>query len=146
MLGDIFFGDHLINFGEDTRYSQRNNFNTRPNIPNLFNIKRFLDIQAGYNVDYSWQNTLTRGDLGKSTGYNANINFSVNFRMKQLFDPLFETKPGAAPPAAPARGRRGSGETEALPGATDSTKVVDSTASVGGMDKLLGQLGVWPVS
>ena len=143
ILGDIFFSDHLINFGQDTRYSQRNNFNTRPNIPNIFNIKRYLDVTAGYGVDYSWQNTLTSGDLGKSAGYSTNINFAVNFRMKQLFDPLFETKPGAAIPAAPSRGRRGSGESGAQTGAADSTNVVDSTARVGGggIDKLIGQLG-----
>ena len=92
-------------------------------------------------MDYNWQNTLTRGDLGKSTGFNANINFSVNFRMKQLFDPLFETKPGAAVPAAPSRGRRGSGESGTQTGAADSTRVLDSAATtVGGMDKLIGQL------
>lgn len=142
IIGDIFFGDHLVNFGQDTRYSQRNNFATRPNIPNIFNIKRFLDIQAGYAVDYSWQNSLTRGDLGKSTGYNANINLSLNFRMKQLFDPLFETKPGTAAPPVPSRGRRGSGESAtAGTEVADTTRVADSTATGGGLDKLIGQLG-----
>ncbi len=142
IMGDIFFGDHLIDFGEDTRYSQRNNFVTKPNIPNIFNIKRFLDIQASYGVDYSWQNTLTRGDLGKSAGYNANINLSLNFRMKQLFDPLFESKPAAgAVPTTPSRGRRGSGETTEQAGTTDTTEVADSTATGGGLDKVLKQLG-----
>lgn len=139
ILGDIFFGDKFINFGEDTRYGQRNSFNTRPSIPNLFNIRKYLDVSFSYGVDYSWQNTLTRGDLGKSAGWNSNINLSVNFRMKQLFDPLFEEKP--AVPAAPSggRGRRGSAEGAALREGTDTLQVADSSAG-GGLDKLIKQI------
>ena len=142
ILGDMFFGGHLIDFGQDTRFSQRNNFTTRPSIPNIFNIKKFLDLQFGYSSDYSWQNTLTAGDLGKSAGYNANVNLSINFRMKQLFDPLFESKatPGAPAPGTSTRGRRGSTESGAAPIAGDSLHVADSTTSLKGMDKFLNQL------
>jgi cell surface protein SprA len=106
ILGDIFGGSKLINFGKDTRFSQRNSFNTRPNIPNIFNIKKFFDVSGGYSVDYQWQNTLTRGDLGKSTGFGNSINASMNIRLKQLFDPLFEdAAPSSVQPGG--RGRRG---------------------------------------
>ncbi|MBK7256546.1 MAG: cell surface protein SprA [Ignavibacteriae bacterium] len=144
ILSDIFFGDKFINFGQDTRYGQRMSFNSKPNIPNLFNIKKFLDVSFSYGVDYSWQNTLTRGDIGKSAGWNSNINMTFNFRMKQLFDPLFEDKPGA--PGAPqpptgGRGRRGSVEGAALREQEgDTTRVADSTSSGGGLAKLVGQL------
>jgi cell surface protein SprA len=130
IIGDIFFGDKLVDFGKDTRYSQRNQFNTKPNIPNIFNIKKYIDFTFSYGVDYGWQNSLTKGDLGKSAGFNNNINFSMNFRMKQLFDPLFEesskTPPQVPPPGS--RGRRGAPETGAAP-ATDSTRSADSTAT-----------------
>ncbi|MCC6396710.1 MAG: cell surface protein SprA [Bacteroidetes bacterium] len=138
ILGDIFFGDRFINFGQDTRYAQRNTFNTRPNIPNIFNIKKYLDLTFGYSVDYSWQNTLTRGDLGKSAGWNSSINLSMNLRLKQLFDPLFETKP-TVPGASTPRGRRGGGESASVP--KDSTQTPDTTAREGGLSRLFGQLG-----
>jgi cell surface protein SprA len=139
ILNDIFGGDKVVYFGEDTRYSQRNTFNTRPSVPNIFNIKKYLDFQFSYSVDYSWQNTLTRGDLGKSAGTNTNLTMSMNFRMKQLFDPLFESQPAAAP--VPARGRRGSGETGTV-AAGDSAQAADTTtARVSPLTKLIGGIG-----
>jgi cell surface protein SprA len=127
ILGDIFGGNKLINFGKDTRFSQRNSFNTRPSIPNIFNIKKYFDVSGGYTVDYQWQNTLTRGDIGKSAGFNNSITFSMNFRLKQLFDPLFEdaTTP---PPQVGGRGR-GGGESEA---ASDSTRAREDSTGKGG--------------
>jgi cell surface protein SprA len=140
ILSDIFGGGgRLINFGQDTRFSQRNSFNSKPNIPNIFNIKKFLDVSGNYSVDYAWQNSLTRGDLGKSAGFNSNLSFSVNFRMKQLFDPLFESKQAPAAPTTPSRGRRGGGETGQQAQPADSTQR-DSTSTGGGVDKIVTQL------
>lgn len=115
ILNDIFFSDKLVNFGTDTRYSQQNQFSSRPNIPNIFSIKKYLDLSMTYSVDYAWQNSLTTGDLGKSAGWNNNINLTTNFKLKQLFDPLFEesSQPSAPPPGGGGRGRdRGRGEHE----------------------------------
>jgi cell surface protein SprA len=138
ILDDIFFSDRFINFGKDTRYTQQNQFNSKPNIPNIFNIKKYLDLTLGYNVDYNWQNVLTGGDLGKSAGWGNRMNATMNLRLKALFDPLFEDR---VTPAAPApRGRRG-GEGEE--GRThDSTKVTDTTQTGGprGLEKTFGQL------
>ena len=137
ILGDIFGGGRLVNFGKDTRYSQRNSFNTRPSIPNIFNLKRFLDLSFGYSVDYQWQNALTRGDLGKSTGFSNSINFSFTLRLKQLFDPLFEDAPGAA--LAPAgRGRR-AGDPGVRSG-VDSTGVTADSTDGGGVTRSLGKI------
>jgi hypothetical protein len=106
IMNDIFFSDKLINFGTDTRYSQQNQITTRPNIPNILGIKKYLDLTFGYSVDYSWQNSLTQGDLGKSAGWGNNINVSANLKLKQMFDPLFEPGPsGGAPSPPPGRGR-----------------------------------------
>ncbi len=144
ILDDIFFNNSFINFGQDTRYSQRNNFSTRPNIPNIFNIKKYLDLSFGYSVDYNWQNTLIRGDLGKSAGWGNNITFSLNFRLKQLFDPLFESSAQSSSVGGPMnKGGRRSVQVEDDGGAGDTTAVAasDSTApGGGGLDKVLGQL------
>jgi cell surface protein SprA len=142
ILSSIFLSDHLINFGDDTRYAQHNGFNTKPSIPNIFNIKKFFDLSAGYTVDYNWQNTLSGGDLGKSAGWSNNINMQMNLKLKQLFDPLFDEKPaGAAPPSSPLpRGRRG-GEEPGMAG-RDTATVADTSArpKLAGMDKTVSQL------
>lgn len=137
ILDDIFFSDRFINFGKDTRYTQSNQFNSRPNIPNIVNIKKYLDLTLGYNVDYQWSNTLQQGDIGKSAGFTNRISGTMNLKLKSLFDPLFEDKPVAS--ALPARGRRG-GEQEGQP--HDSSSAADTTVNTGpgGLDKVAGQL------
>jgi cell surface protein SprA len=140
IMNDIFGGDKLINFGKDIRYSQRNVFTFKPNIPNVLGIKKYMDLSFGYTVDYQWQNTLVKGDVGKSAAFNASTNFTFNFRLKQLFDPLWGD--GSAAPATPAqtRGRRGTTGTDRP---ADQTAPPDTTApSSGGVFAgLLGGVG-----
>jgi cell surface protein SprA len=138
ILDDIFFSDKFINLGQDTRYTQQNQFSSRPNIPNILNIKKYLDLTLTYGVDYNWQNILTGGDLGKSAGFGNRISATTNLRLKALFDPLFEDH---ATPSTPApRGRRRGGEEEGE--AHDTTKSADTTDTAGpkGLGKTFGQL------
>lgn len=140
ILDDIFFGDRLMNLGEDTRYGQRVAITTRPAVPNIFSIKKYLDFSFGYSVDYSWTNQLQRGDLGKSAGFSNSLTASTNLRLKQLIDPLFQ--PGAPAPAGPPpapRSRRGGADG----GKTDTTATAppDTGATPGGgMGKTFDQL------
>lgn len=146
ILSDIFLSNHLINFGQDTRYSQHNGFTTKPTVPNILNVRKFFDLSAGYTVDYSWQNTLSGGDLGKSAGWSSSANLAMNLKLKQMFDPIFEEKPAAGaaapPPQTLPRGRRGAEE----PGVardTGGTAVAapDTTRpKLTGFDKTLSQL------
>jgi len=142
ILSDIFLSNHLINFGDDTRYAQHIGFNTKPTIPNMFNIRKYMDVTASYSVDYSWQNTLSGGDLGKSAGWSNNINLGMNLKLKQLFDPLFEESTAAAPVAPPVpagpRGRRG--PEEPVPQVKDTARVDTSKPKLTGIDKTLAQL------
>jgi len=142
IMGDVFFSDKFINFGDDQSYRQRNQFNTRPNIPNIFNIKKYFDLTFGYGVDYAWQNSLTRGDIGKSAGWNSTINVSTNFKLKQLFDPLFEDTPGSSQQQQAPRGRGRGKVGEEEPEQTDSTQAADTTAAPrqSGLEKTLAQL------
>ncbi len=140
IMNDIFFNDRFINFGDDQRYTQRNNFTTKPNIPNIFNIKKFFDLSLGYAVDYSWSNTLTAGDIGKSAGFSNNINVTTNIRLKQIFDPLFEdgpSQPSGGGYSPQPRGRRPV-ETPSNP---DSAGTPDSLkAQQGGDSNPFGQI------
>ena len=141
ILGDIFFGDKLINFGEDTRYQQRNQFNSKPNIPNIFNIKKYLDLSFELRRRLRLAEHADAGDLGKSAGFNNSINFSMNLRLKQLFDPLFEDaarhgRTGAA--GTQPRPAWRSGPKRAVSVHADSTRRADSTGK--------GSLGPGPKS
>lgn len=136
IMGDIFGGSRLINFGQDIRYSQRNQFSFKPGLPNIFNTKRFYDITFGYSVDYSWINTLLKGDLGKSAAFNNTANLTLNIKLKQIFDPLFDTKPGSQG-QQPTTGRRGSG---AAPQAGDSLRAADTIKTVSTGSKVTLQL------
>jgi len=113
ILGDIFFSDRFINFGRDGRYGQRLTANSRPKFPTSVGIDRYVDLTLGYSVNYSWQNNFQQGDLGKSAGWDNNINATMNLRLKALTDPWFAfTEPAAPklPAQEPSRRRRGGEE------------------------------------
>jgi len=48
---DIFSG---IFFGQDYQYQQSINIRVIPQLPSLWDIKKFLTITAGYSVNYRW--------------------------------------------------------------------------------------------
>lgn len=124
MLKDIFRTNKIIDFGRDSRYGQRFSINTKPKLPNLLDINKYLDFTFGYSVNYGWQTNFTGGDIGKSAGWDNNISLSSNFKLKALTDPWFAFKdepetPQAKlpPPRIRERERR-----------DDSTAVMDTTA------------------
>ncbi len=92
ILRDIFSTNKIINFGRDARYGQRLQINSKPKIPNILDVKKYLDFTLSYSVNYGWQNNFQQGDIGKSAGFDNNLNFSSNFRLKALTDPWFAFK------------------------------------------------------
>ncbi len=95
ILNSILFG------GSDRSYRQRVTVNMKPRIPNILDVTKYLDFQAGYGVNYSWQNSFQQGDIGKSAGWDNSGNLAMSFRLKALTDPWFvEDK---EPPTTPAR-------------------------------------------
>jgi cell surface protein SprA len=140
ILSSIFFGDRFINFGQDTRYSQHNQFNTHPVVPNIFGIKKYFDVTFGYGVDYAWQNALTKGDIGKSVGFNNSINLGLTIRLKQMFDPLFADEGQKSQPIFNPQSRGRMAREEAAP-VVDTTKAhADTTGGGKGSKKILDQL------
>lgn len=124
ILQSIFFR------GSDSRYSQRMTFNTKPRIPNMFEVTKYVDMNAGYGVNYSWQNAFQQGDIGKSSGWDNTINLSLGVRLKAIFDPLFAEKeePKAAKPSP--RNKRPEDREDVTK--SDSTKPDDSKEQQGG--------------
>jgi len=130
ILRDIFRTNKIINFGRDSRYGQRVTINSKPKLPNLFDINKYLDFTFGYTVNYGWQNSFQSGDLGKSAGWDNNITFTTNFRLKALTDPWFtaNVEPAAQPRAnTPSRNRPRESEEELGKAQDSTTKVVQDT-------------------
>jgi cell surface protein SprA len=138
ILGDIFFHSRGINFGQDTRYSQHNGFNTKPNIPNILNIKKYLDVQFSYSVDYSWQDQLT-GDIGKSAGFGNSITLGLNLRLKQMFDQIFQ-ETATPSQVSPLLGNRRTRESGPTAGGPDSTITTAPDSTTGKSKTMMQQL------
>ncbi len=85
---DIFSGAF---FGQDFLYQQSINIRMIPQLPSLWDIKKFLTITAGYSVNYRWRNDFRQPVLGRSAGYSNRTNVSINLRWKSLTAPLFKT-------------------------------------------------------
>ncbi|MEW5800411.1 MAG: cell surface protein SprA, partial [Bacteroidota bacterium] len=117
ILEKILMQDQLVNFGYDNGYNQSFNINTRPRVPAIFDLNKYVTLSARYGVSYRWQNNLQQGDLGIGTGWGNNISFSTDVSLKAFVDSWFpkqvEGETGTEtqlPP--PNRGRRGRDEDE----------------------------------
>jgi len=89
--------------GRDRQYAQRVSVNSKPKIPNILDIPKYLDVSAQYSVNYTWQNTFQPTDIGKSAGWTNTITLSSGFRLKSLTDPWF--KPSEEAPSTVPRPR-----------------------------------------
>lgn len=101
IFGDIFFGHKGLYFGVPSRYSQQVAINTRPQIPKVLDLDRFVDLTGSYQVNYNWQENLQQAGLGRSASFNSSVNLQLGLRLKAFFDPLFPSSGTTAAQAAP---------------------------------------------
>ncbi len=101
---DIFSG---VLFGKDYRYTQSFDLKSNPKLPTVWDINRFFQITAGYNVGYNWNFDFRQDTVGRSAGFASRLQAGLTLRLKALTDPLFAEKT-----EAPVRGQeqRGSGD------------------------------------
>jgi cell surface protein SprA len=99
--------------GEDSRFGQRVTINSKPKIPDVFDLPKYATLNAGYAVNYGWQNSFQNGDLGKSAGWDNNITLSLDFRLKSFTDPWFRSSGDAAQPPAPSAAPKNPSDTSA---------------------------------
>ncbi|MCW8850944.1 MAG: cell surface protein SprA, partial [Melioribacteraceae bacterium] len=84
---DIFQG---AIFGRDYSYSQNFDVKTNPALPTLWNIRKYLNLSLGYNVNYKWTNNFKQESLGRSVGFSNSIRAGITLKWKSLTSPLFE--------------------------------------------------------
>ncbi len=89
---DIFSG---IFFGKDYRYTQTFDLKSNPKLPTVWDINRYFQITAGYNVSYNWNFDFRQDTVGRSAGFASRLQAGLTLRLKALTDPLFAEKPEA---------------------------------------------------
>lgn len=99
IAGDLLFNNgQLFNFGLDNDLQQNITFNTRPRIPFIPDIDRYVTPSARYNVKYSWQDQLTqslnRGSYTKSAQWTSTATTGLDIRLAAIGNVLFGDTPG----------------------------------------------------
>ncbi len=102
---DIFHGDL---FGKDNNYSQSFSLSSKPKMPSILELNKFLTFSASYSVSYNWRNDFSQPILGRSVGWGNRINGSMTVRVKSIMDPIFKLFKGesARSPDRPKRKSR----------------------------------------
>jgi cell surface protein SprA len=97
---DLFFKEgRLFNFGLDNDLQQSIRFNTRPRIPFIPDIDRYITPSAGYNVKYSWQDLLSQltvpgtGSYTKSAQWTSTATLGLDIRLSSIGNALFGDTP-----------------------------------------------------
>jgi len=131
---------NLLVGGRDSRYGQKFTINTKPKLPNILDIPKYFDFSAGYSVNYGWQNSFQKGDLGKSAGFDNNISLSLTFRLKSLTDPWFAEKENVKDIQKPTE-QKSAADKSKLQSTSDTTKQKSEVPSgPSSTEKLLSQL------
>ncbi len=77
-------------FGKDYNYSQSLDIKTKPKLPSLWDIGKYLNLTMSYNASYNWKNNFTQAELGRSAGYSNRIRGGITLKLQSLFSPLFK--------------------------------------------------------
>nr|MBP6672512.1 cell surface protein SprA [Bacteroidota bacterium] len=151
IMNQIFMQDRFMNFGYDNSYNQSFTVNTKPRVPAIFDINKYITFSARYNVGYRWQNSLQQGDLGISTGWSNSITIGSDISLKNWVETWFPAKdetpeqPESLPAPSRGRGERDDeDETAPAPQSEPTSKPMveqDTTASAGPKAKSEGLIG-----
>lgn len=99
IAADLFFDNgKLFSFGNDNTVTQSISFSSRPRIPFIAGIERYVTPSARYKVDYNWNDilgqTLTTSSFTKSATWSSNGSLGLEVRLGQIGRTLFgEEKP-----------------------------------------------------
>lgn len=83
---EIFTGAH---FGRNQKYGQNFDLRFNPRLPSLWDISKFFTLSMGYSAQYTWNNDISRPEVGRSANYRNNISIGTSVKLKSLFAPLF---------------------------------------------------------
>lgn len=99
ITSDLILGNgKLFDFGNDNSLTQSITFNTRPRIPFIPSIDRYVTPTARYKVDYTWNDilgqTLSNSSFTKSASWNSTGTLGLDIRLGQIGRAIFgDSKP-----------------------------------------------------
>lgn len=97
VLGRMFGGAKLIDFGIDQTYGQTISIDSRPMLPPILKLDKLITPTARYSVRYDWQNNLQAGDLGRNAAYANNLSFAMDVNVSLIGREIWpEKKPQLA--------------------------------------------------
>lgn len=90
IFNDMFFGDDIIDFGQNLNHNQTVTINFKPVFPDFAGMSRFLEMNGSYSSNYTWNDPLQPDpairDAAKNTNYNASLRFNIDFGLQKLTD------------------------------------------------------------
>lgn len=101
ILGNMFGGAKLIDFGIDQNYGQSISINSRPVFPPILKLDKYLTPSAKYSVKYDWQNNLQAGDLGRNAAFANNLSLSMDVNLNLIGNEIWPYKRPQPTPVQP---------------------------------------------
>jgi len=99
ILRSMFFSQgQILNLGLDNALTQTVQVTMKPKVPKIFSLDKYTDIQTSYNVAYTWGNTLTQLDVGKSAQWTSTLQAGTNLKLKALTESWFGPEGSGAQP------------------------------------------------
>lgn len=95
ILGDMFGGEKLIDFGIDQTYGQTISLGTRIVVPPVLKFDKIFTPTFRYSSRYDWQNNLQAGALGRNAGRNVSLNSSVDVNLKVIAEEIWPRRSAA---------------------------------------------------
>jgi len=134
ILNQIFLQDQFINFGYDNSYNQSVGISSRPRVPSIFDLNKYVTLSARYTVGYRWQNNLQQAELGIGTGWGNNISLTTDISLKSFVETWFPAPSRSTEQGMPGatRGRQDRDEEDASefqPVPEQQTQPGDSTVT-----------------
>lgn len=83
---DIFGG---VGFGQANRFTQTVDIQSKPALPAVFDIDKYITLTGGYASTFTWQRDFRQEELGRSGQFSSRFQASLNVRLKPIMDPLF---------------------------------------------------------
>jgi hypothetical protein len=97
VLGNIFFNNHIVNFGIDKNYNQSIGFNTKLSVPSVLKLDKIFKPSLQYSVGYSWVNNAQAGRLGRSAGWSGGPRFTLEVDLKPISESIWPSTPKIVP-------------------------------------------------
>jgi len=98
-------------FGKDYEATQRIELRANPRLPDLWGLKKYLQMNLTYNVNYAWENDFSADSLGKSASYNATFKFSTALKWKSLAYSIFGWSAKSSSASPEGQNDEGGGDT-----------------------------------